>query len=50
MLARREDDPVDNRKVEGIFFGLDHFPGNTPEQGVHIRVFHLLPNWLHVLD
>lgn len=50
VLARRENDVVNNRKVERIFLGLDHFPGNTAEQGVEICVFHLLPNWFHVFD
>lgn len=50
VLARGKNDLIEDRKVEGIFLGLDHFPGDTTEQGVHIGLFHFLPNWLHVLD
>lgn len=50
VFACRKNNLVENRKVEGVLLGLDHFPGDTAEQGVHICVYHLLPNRLHVLD
>lgn len=49
MLSRTQDNPVELGKRKLPFRRLDHFPGDTTEDGIDMSVGELLPDCIHIL-